>query len=280
MESTPAAPAATAANELPKEPRWKPLNSRQRRVLGVLVEKAKTTPDQYPLSLNSLTSGCNQKNNRDPVMNLEQHAVEDVIESLRQMGAVAEVHSGGRVARYRHYLKDWLGVDGAEVGVMAELLLRGAQTVGELRGRAARMSPIAGLHELMPVLQSLREKNLIVELTPSGRGQIVTHNLYSPDELQKLKSIHGNYQSPAGSRFEYAGDAGDIIENDAIAARPTTSPAQAVRQAAAPPPAIPPDVISELRVEQAELRAEVMRLRREVAELREALGVEPTQSTP
>ena len=78
--------------------------------LGTLIEKAKTT-DTYPMSLNALTNGCNQKSNRDPQMSLEPHRVEEVLEDLRNKGAVAEVQGDSRVAKYRHYAYDWLGVD-------------------------------------------------------------------------------------------------------------------------------------------------------------------------
>ncbi len=139
-----------------EKPAWQPLSSRQRRVLGVLVEKAKTTPDGYPMSLNAVTTGCNQKSNRSPLMNLSHDDVDAALEELRQMGAVAEVQSGGRVPKYRHYMKDWLGIGGAEIAVVAELLLRGQQTVGELRGRAARMDKsITDLTALRPTLDSL-----------------------------------------------------------------------------------------------------------------------------
>ncbi len=118
-----------------RAPAWHPLQALDRRVLGVLVEKAKTTPEAYPLSLNALRTGCNQKSNRYPLMEVEPEDVEESLERLRGLGAVAEVQGGGRVARFRHCLYDWLGVDKAELAVMAELLLRGAQTDGELRGR-------------------------------------------------------------------------------------------------------------------------------------------------
>ena len=149
------------------EKRWRPLTSIQRRIAGVLVEKAKTTPDAYPLTLNALTNGCNQKSNRDPHMDLSAEDVERAVEELREMGALAEVQSGGRVAKYRHYLYEWLGVDKVELAVMAELLLRGEQTIGELRGHAARMEPISDLNALRPILDSLEAKQLIVMLTPS-----------------------------------------------------------------------------------------------------------------
>lgn len=183
--------------ELPTDPpnqpsaaRWSPLNRIDRRVVGVLVEKAKTTPDAYPLSLAALTTGCNQKSNRHPQMQLESEQVEQSLERLRQLGAVAEVSGTGRVPRYRHYLYEWLGVDKVELAVMAELLLRGPQTLGDLRARAARMEPIADQAALLPVVRSLVGKNLVIALTPPGRGQVVTHALYADDEMQQIRSQH------------------------------------------------------------------------------------------
>lgn len=158
-----------------------------RRVLGVLVEKAKTTPDVYPMSVNAICTGANQKNNRHPLMQLEPDDVEAALERLRLLGAVAEVQGGGRVLKYRHYMYDWLGVEKVEMAVMTELLLRGAQTVGELRGRASRMEPIADLAALRPVLESLKTKGLVIFLTPEGRGQVVSHALYEPQELDKVR---------------------------------------------------------------------------------------------
>jgi uncharacterized protein YceH (UPF0502 family) len=169
-------------------PKWQPLNSRQRRVLGVLVEKAKTTPDAYPLTLNAMTNGCNQKSNRSPQMNLTSDEVEQIVEELREMGAVLEIQGSGRVAKYRHQMYEWLGVDKVELAVMAELMLRGEQTVGELRTRASRMEPIASLDDLKPILRSLIEKKLVISLTPEGRGQIVTHGLYKDRELDAIRN--------------------------------------------------------------------------------------------
>lgn len=176
--------------EAESKPRWQPLPARERRVLGVLVEKAKTTPDNYPMSVNAICTGANQKNNRDPIMNLDVDDVEQTLDRLRQLGAIGEVVGGGRVSKFRHYLYEWLGVDKVELAVMAELLLRGAQTEGELRGRAARMEPIADLSALRPVLDSLAAKGLIVSLTPAGRGHMLSHALYLPEELARLKQRH------------------------------------------------------------------------------------------
>lgn len=178
------------------QPKWEVLSSIDRRVAGVLVEKAKTTPDAYPLSLNALCNGCNQKSNRTPLMQLDPETVEESLDRLRQKGAVFAVQGSGRVAKYRHNMYEWLGVSKQEIAVIAELLLRGAQSQGELRARAARMEPIAGLAELKPIVQSLKERGLVVSLTPEGRGHILTHNLYQPRELEKLRATHSQDAPP------------------------------------------------------------------------------------
>jgi uncharacterized protein len=171
------------------------MESIERRVLGVLVEKAKTTPEAYPLSINALRTGCNQKNNRAPLMLLEESQVEEACEHLRKSGAIAQVQGGSRVDRYRHLAYEWLGVEKVELAVMAELLLRGSQTVGELRGRAARMEPIKDLGELQPTLDSLASKGLILYLTPPGRGCVVTHALYLDREMEKVRREAGAIQT-------------------------------------------------------------------------------------
>ncbi|QGJ71840.1 Virulence factor mviM [Planctomycetales bacterium 10988] len=183
MSDLPPRPSELAENP----PRWVPLNPQERRVLGVLVEKAKTTPDVYPLTLNAMKSGCNQKSNRSPTMSLEIEDIEETIDSLREKGAVAEVLGSGRVEKYRHFAYEWFGVGRVEVAILAELLLRGEQTLGELRARTSRMEKIADLDELKGYLDTLIEQNLVIELSPKGRGQLVTHGLYSPVELDRLK---------------------------------------------------------------------------------------------
>lgn len=181
-------PTTTNDDDSSDGPKWKPLDRIHRRVAGVLVEKAKTTPENYPLSLNAITTGCNQKSNRSPQMSLDPSDVELALEELRDLGVVIEIQGDGRVAKYKHRMYEWLGVDKVELAVMAELMLRGEQTVGELRGRAARMEPIADLGALRPILRSLIDKKLVVSLTPEGRGQIVTHGLYQDHELEKVNS--------------------------------------------------------------------------------------------
>jgi uncharacterized protein YceH (UPF0502 family) len=118
---------------------------------------------------------------------LTSEQVEDVLIAMRQKQLVAEVHSGGRVPKYRHLGYDYMGVKGTEAAVMTELLLRGEQTIGELRTRAGRFEPIADLTALQQVLDRLIERGLVVELTPAGRGQMITHGLYQPHEMERLR---------------------------------------------------------------------------------------------
>ncbi len=248
-----------------EQPPWQPLPPIERRIVGVLVEKAKTTPEGYPLSLNALKSGCNQKSNRSPLMNVEADEIEDALEHLRMKGAVAEILGGGRVSKYRHYLKDWLGVDGPELAVITELLLRGIQTVGELRGRAARMAPIADVAALRPILQSLTEKGLLTALTPEGRGQIVAHTLYEPRELERLRAEHGSQRAS--------------VAVPATSVTPAPSPSPAAPAFEAPPPPMPAaapaptagstdgQALGELRQEVAQLRGELEKLRKDVEDI-------------
>jgi uncharacterized protein YceH (UPF0502 family) len=179
----------TSSESTGAERKWTQLNRLQRRVLGVLVEKSKTTPETYPMTLNSLTNGCNQKNNRSPLMNLTQDEVLKTLDTLRGLGVVTEVHGDGRVPKYKHQMYDWMGIDRPESAVMTELLLRGQQTLGELRARAARMEPaIEELTQLKPIIDALIAKGLMMELTPPGRGQVVSHALYQPEELAKVRA--------------------------------------------------------------------------------------------
>jgi uncharacterized protein YceH (UPF0502 family) len=242
-------------------PKWRPLDRTERRVLGVLVEKAKTTPDNYPLSLNSLTNGCNQKSNRFPQMQLEESDVQEAIERLRMMGAVVIIQGDGRVEKYRHLAYDWLGVDKKELAVMAELLLRGAQSIGELRARAARMEPIPGLSELRPLVESLRKKQLIILLTPPGRGCVLTHALYQDHELAKVRAEHGNMV--VGDE-PFAEDEGSSV----IQTITSDHRQQSRTTAAAPDPSFQQQ-FAELRDE---LTGEIEKLRAEIADLKRQLG--------
>lgn len=168
-------------------PQFKPIGRVLRRVAGVLVEKAKTTPDVYPMTINAIATACNQKSNRSPKMELTHDDVDEALEELRELGVVVEIQGDGRKSKYRHRLYEWLGVDKIELAIMGELLLRGEQTLGDLRARASRMEKIEGQSQLKPIVQGLISRNLMLPLTPEGRGQIVTHNLYLPEELAKLE---------------------------------------------------------------------------------------------
>jgi len=234
-----------APHAQPPKPRWQPVAAIDRRVLGVLVEKAKTTPEAYPMTLNAITTACNQENNRAPVMQLEPEQVNEALERLRGLGALGLIEGQGRVDKYRHYLYDWLGVDKVELAVMAELLLRGDQTEGELRGRASRMEPIRDLAALRPVLESLKAKGLVISLTPEGRGHAVSHALYQPQELERLKADYAGRPAPAAPDCpSAAGDASGPARQPGVSAD-----------------------ISALRAEVAELRGHVAELRAQYDEL-------------
>lgn len=240
--------------------RWKPVGATDRRVLGVLVEKAKTTPDAYPLTVNALVNGANQKNNRFPITHLDTDDVEESLDRLRGLGAVSEVQGSGRVSKFRHFMYEWLGVDKVEMAVMAELLLRGAQTEGELRGRAARMEPIADLTALRPVLESLKSKGLVISLTSAGRGHVVTHNLYLPDELAKV-------------RAQFLSDANAAVDDEPSSPTPSTRGAEqnivsATRAAPALMPARDSTIASALPAEVESLRRELNEVRGHVRQLR------------
>ncbi|MGI8977961.1 MAG: DUF480 domain-containing protein [Pirellulaceae bacterium] len=232
----------------PEAPKWKPLNSRQRRVLGVLVEKAKTVPESYPMTVNGIVAGSNQKSNREPQMELTQEDVEQLLEELRGLGAVTEVQGSGRVLKYRHHAYEWLGVTAVELAVMTELLLRGEQTLGDLRARAARMEPIADQTALKVVVDGLLKKGLMREITSPGRGQIVSHNLYKDREVAELQTRLAS--SPAR-----------LTDDDQRPTSPSSSGSNASLKYATV------DQLSELEVELAELRAEFARLRQRVEEL-------------
>ena len=247
------------------KPRWRPLSSIDRRIVGVLAEKAKTTPDVYPMTVNGICTGSNQKSNRAPLMNLEPDDVEESLERLREVGAVGMIEGYGRVPKYRHYLYEWRGVDKVEMAVMTELLLRGAQTEGELRGRAARMEPIADLGALRPILVSLKAKGLIFSLTSEGRGHVLTHALYPPEELARRRAQFGPSR-PAAPPTAAAPVRADYSAQQPYP--PTTAPS-----AVPPPPAAAPgaggapDLIEVIRRDLVQLRAELQQLRSDMDDL-------------
>lgn len=167
---------------------WPTLSSLERRLLGVLVEKQKTTPDVYPMTLNALVTGSNQKSNRDPMMSVEDHEVEAAMEGLQRQALATRVESG-RVDKWRHLLYEQWHVSRVEIAVLAELLLRGPQTEGDLRSRVGRMETVADLETLRAVCQPMAQRGLVVYLTPEGRrGTMLTHGFHEPQELERLRS--------------------------------------------------------------------------------------------
>ena len=140
------------------------------RVVGVMIEKAHTTPAQYPMTLNAITAGCSQKSNRHPVVNFDEMQVQDTLDRLRAKGLAVMVDmAGSRVLKYKHDLRQTLGLSTSERVVMAELLLRGPQTLGELRTRASRMHPLESLEVVQNVLQHLmdRDEPFVKRLAPT-----------------------------------------------------------------------------------------------------------------
>lgn len=153
------------------------------RILGVLVEKSRTTPDVYPLTVNSLTAGCNQKTSRDPVMNLTEAEVQAGLEELRHRSLVLETYgASGRVLRYAHNFAKVYALPSAAVGLLAVLMLRGPQTVSELRANCERIQHFADSSAVEAYLEELAERAdapLVLKLArqPGAREQRWTHLL-------------------------------------------------------------------------------------------------------
>jgi uncharacterized protein YceH (UPF0502 family) len=150
------------------------------RILGCLIEKQRTTPDQYPLSLNALRLACNQTTNRDPVVNYDEETIRGGLHHLsrRRYTRLTSGHSS-RAAKYRHLLDDELHLDAAEQAVLAVLMLRGPQTPGELKQRTERMQGFASIEELEEVLTRLIDKQFVHELArrPGQKEERFQHRL-------------------------------------------------------------------------------------------------------
>lgn len=168
------------------------LNDIERRVFGVLIEKSLAQPQYYPMTLNAVMAACNQKSNRDPEMNLDEDAVYSTLEVLRAGGLVSRVMPGGgsRVERYRHEAKEVLGWEKPQRAIMSELLLRGPQTAGELRGRCARMYAFENTESVQAVLDGLAaHEPALVDTLPRAPGQSAVryaHRLYTDSEWERL----------------------------------------------------------------------------------------------
>jgi uncharacterized protein len=143
------------------------------RVLGALLEKERTTPEYYPLSLNALVVACNQTTNRDPIVSYDERTVEESLDRLREKKLAMLVHTAGaRVPKYRHTLLDIYNLDAREVAILCVLMLRGPQTPGELRSRTERMCGAMTLPELEKLLEELtRGEDPLVRVIPARPGQ-------------------------------------------------------------------------------------------------------------
>jgi len=215
------------------------------RVLGCLIEKQRTTPDVYPLSLNGLRAACNQSTNREPVVSYDDDTIRDALHRLGRR-RWTRLASGARAAKYRHLLDENPGLARDEQAVLAVLMLRGPQTLGELRTRVERMQPFADTAELQSVLGRLEARGFaeLQARRPGQKEQRYTHLLSSD-----LEDDEPRVSAPA----------------QAATSTPPSQPAQRPSHA----PAVTEDPLAE-RVDR--LEADLAALAQQVAELRAALG--------
>jgi uncharacterized protein YceH (UPF0502 family) len=214
------------------------------RVLGCLLEKQRTTPDQYPLSLNALRLACNQSTNRDPVVDYDEATVRDALQRLsrRRWARLASGHSS-RASKYRHLLDEALGLSPGELSLMTVLMLRGPQTPGELKGRTERLHPFASLEDVHTTLGLLGERDLVAR-RDRRPGQ----------KEDRYEQLLGADEAPGAAQPVTAATA----QPAAPVAAPEPPPAAAVHP--------PPDDGRLARLEE-----ELDALRAEVASLRERL---------
>ena len=183
------------------------LNALEARVIGCLIEKQITTPDQYPLSLNALLNACNQKSNREPVMDLDEPTLLRTVEELSRKHLLLERSGfGSRVAKYRHCFCNTefgtLKFDPQELAIICELLLRGPQTPGELRSRASRMAPLSDVSEVESILARLSERDAgpyvsSLPREPGRRESRYTHRFGG--EIAHRETNPGHVQSTSSS---------------------------------------------------------------------------------
>ena len=182
------------------------LTATEIRVLGSLVEKEMTTPDYYPLTLNSLTTACNQKSNRDPVMDLDETDVVKALDNLRFKGLALQASGeGSRVPKYGHNLEAKLHFEPEQLAILCELFVRGPQTLGELRTRCERMRPFADLAAVEDVLVELMEHEppLVVKLPrqPGRKEQRYAHLLAGAPGLPEAEEA-----PPEAARLKVAAE--------------------------------------------------------------------------
>ena len=186
-----------------------PLSPVEARVLATLMEKARTVPDSYPLSLNSLVAGCNQKSSRDPVTNYSEGEVQEALDSLKSR-TLAFASSGSRVARWEHNFQRGIGVPEQSAVLLGLLMLRGPQTAGELRINTERWYRFADISSVEAFLEELRERSdekggpLVVKLDrlPGMREQRWAHLLCGPVEASAFQPPASDTSSPLAARLE------------------------------------------------------------------------------
>lgn len=190
------------------------------RIVGALIEKQLTTPEYYPLTLNALVAACNQKSNRDPVVSYSEETVQKALDDLREKNIVYVFYgSTSRVPKYKHILPKTFELNEAETAVMCVLMLRGAQTLGELRERTGRLYEFSGLGEVSETLDSLlrRDEPLIVKLErQAGQKEARYAHLLSGEVTyipQAEKSFSSNQAAAAAAGNERVEKLEQELEN-------------------------------------------------------------------
>jgi len=184
-----------------------PLTEVEARVLGSLVEKQLTTPEYYPLTLNALTAACNQKSNRDPVMSLDETSLMTAIDSLRDKNLVYLFYgSGSRAVKYKHMLPNVHDLESGGVAIVAALVLRGPQTIGELRERTGRLHEFGGLGQVQEMLDELarRDEPLVIKLErqPGQKEARYAHLLCGEIDQDKIASSREKSLTSTGGGTE------------------------------------------------------------------------------
>jgi uncharacterized protein YceH (UPF0502 family) len=190
------------------------LTAPEQRVLGCLLEKQRTTPDQYPLTLNALRLACNQSTNRDPVVDYDEPTLRTALEKLSRRRWVRYASSSGsRASKYRHLVDEALGITVDQQAVLCVLLLRGPQTPGELKQRTERMHPFADLGELQTTLDSLAQRELVRDIgrRPGQKEDRWQHLLGDEEEpIDTANAEPYREVTPAASAAYAAGEASDV----------------------------------------------------------------------
>ncbi len=186
------------------------LGAREVRVLGCLIEKELSTPDYYPMTLNALTTACNQKTNRDPVVDYDESDVSEALDALQRRRLVGHASSSyGRADKFRHALVEVMGLDRPALAVLSSLMLRGPETAGELRARTSRMHEFGSLDAVEAMLRALseREPALVVHLSKQpGQKEARYAHLFAgvPDEddVAAASRGHGDLEGRVGNLEE------------------------------------------------------------------------------